>query len=61
MVFIRFSKQSLIEKKKKESQTTGHGHLRRMVHSATLTPNYEGKIRVPEQGQVNDSLSYKEL
>ena len=35
MVFIRFSKESLIAKKKK-SQTTGRGYLRRMVHSAQL-------------------------
>ena len=37
MVFIRFLKESLIAKKKKKSQTTGHGHLRRMMHLALFS------------------------
>ena len=63
MVFIRFSKESLIakKKKKKKSQTTACGHLRRMVHSAQFNRIMRKKIRVPEQGQVNEILSYKEL
>ena len=62
MVFISFSKESLIAKKKKIiSQTAGHGDLRRMVHSAQFNRIMRKKIRVPEQGQVNEILSYKEL
>ena len=34
MVFIRFSKETLTAKKLKKGQTTGGGHLQRMVHSA---------------------------
>ena len=50
MVFIGFSKESLITKKKKKSQTTGHGHIRRKEHSALFNIELGGKNKSARTG-----------